>query len=221
MSRESIKNTISLMIITVVAGLLLGLVYEVTKEPIAKEKQRAKEEAYKSVFADAASFGEIDMNIDDINVRLKEKGYKADIDEVMKVLDSSGTYIGYVMTLTDHEGYGGDIQFAMGIRNTGEINGISFLSIGETAGLGMKATEEDFIKQFSNRNVTALKYTKNGASKDDEIDALSGATITTNAVVNGVNAGLECKGMLDEAYSYDIPGAYKTTSLLCKDAELK
>ena len=43
--KESIMNTLALTLITVVAGLLLGLVYEITKEPIAKEQQRAKEEA--------------------------------------------------------------------------------------------------------------------------------------------------------------------------------
>ena len=45
MSSESIKNTISLMLITLIAGLLLGAVYEITKEPIRKENQKAKEEA--------------------------------------------------------------------------------------------------------------------------------------------------------------------------------
>ena len=55
---------------------------------------------------------------------------------------SNDAMIGYVLTVTDHEGYGGDIQFTMGVRIDGTLNGISFLSIGETAGLGMKATEE-------------------------------------------------------------------------------
>lgn len=190
MSRESIKNTFSLMLITVIAGLLLGLVYEVTKEPIAKEKQRAKEEAYKMVFADASSFVETDLNLDAANTALHEENYACDINEVMEVKDSDGNAVGYVLTVTDHEGYGGDIQFAMGVKSDGTLNGISFLSIGETAGLGMKATEESFKQQFAGKKVTKFIYTKNGASTDEEIDALSGATITTNAVTNGVNAGL-------------------------------
>lgn len=191
MSRESIKNTISLMLITVIAGLLLGLVYEITKEPIAKEKQRAKEEAYKTVFSDANKFNE--FVIDDeskVSDEMRAQGYDADIDEVMEVIDEKGNHAGYVLTVTDHEGYGGDIQFAMGVRNDGTLNGISFLSIGETAGLGMKATEDKFKNQFAGKNVGKFSYTKSGAAKDDEIDALSGATITTNAVTNGVNAGL-------------------------------
>ena len=59
MSSESIKNTISLMLITLIAGLLLGAVYEITKEPIRKENQKAKEEAYKAVFADADAFEDV------------------------------------------------------------------------------------------------------------------------------------------------------------------
>ncbi len=189
MSRESIKNTLSLTLITVIAGVLLGLVYEVTREPIAKEKQRAKEEAYKTVFADAVSFEESivpDGTSDDI----KAQGYDADIDEVMSVKDTNGNIIGYVLTVTDHEGYGGDIQFAMGVKLDGTLNGISFLSIGETAGLGMKATEDKFKDQFKDKRISRFIYTKNGAMKDDEIDAISGATVTTNAVTGGVNAGL-------------------------------
>lgn len=190
MSNESIRNTISLMLITVIAGLLLGVVYEITKEPIAEEQQRAKEEAYREVFTDAESFETVEVNKEDVEKELNKQGFEAVINEAMQVFDKSGNPIGYVLTVTDHEGYGGDIQFAMGVKSDGTVNGISFLSIGETAGLGMKATEDDFKKQFADKKVDSFVYTKNGASADNEIDALSGATITTNAVTNGVNAGL-------------------------------
>lgn len=190
MSNESIKNTISLMLITLIAGLLLGVVYEITKEPIAKEQQQAKEEAYKEVFKDADSFEAIELDIEAVEKELSKQGLDATIDEAMKAFDKSGALSGYVLTVTDHEGYGGDIQFAMGVKNDGTVNGISFLSIGETAGLGMKAKEDDFKNQFADKQVESFVYTKSGASADNEIDALSGATITTNAVTNGVNAGL-------------------------------
>ena len=190
MSSESIKNTISLMLITLIAGLLLGAVYEITKEPIRKENQRAKEEAYKAVFADADAFEDVKIDEDKVAKALDEKGLDATINEAMKVLDKSGQQIGYVLTVTDHEGYGGDIQFAIGVQSDGTLNGISFLSISETAGLGMKAKEDAFRKQFEGKKTDQIVYTKNGAKADNEIDALSGATITTNAVTNGVNAGL-------------------------------
>lgn len=189
MSREGIINTISLMLITLAAGLLLGIVYEITKDPIAKEQQRAKEEAYKEVFSDADSFENLTID-DEAGKEISKQGMDATINEVMKAIDKNGAMAGYVLTITDHEGYGGDVQFAMGVRTDGTINGISFLSLSETAGLGMKAQDDAFKNQFSGKNVEQFVYTKDGASSDNEIDAISGATITTNAVTGGVNAGL-------------------------------
>ena len=79
----------------------------------------------------------------------------------------------------------------MGVADDGTLNGISLLSISETAGLGMRAGEV-LVPQFAGKQVEQFSYTKTGAASDDQIDAISGATITTNAVVNGVNAGLLC-----------------------------
>ena len=192
MSNRIIKDTIAITVITLVSGLLLGVVNDITAGPIAKQQAAAKEAAYKEVFADADTFETVSSGEDaDLEAYLDENGFKGqDIDEVMLAKDSSGEKIGYAFTVTTKEGYGGDIQFAMGIQDDGTLNGISILSIGETAGLGMRANTEDFKSQFKDRNVEKFTYTKAGASADDEIDALSGATITTNAMTNGVNAGL-------------------------------
>lgn len=189
-----IKDTIAITLITLVSGLLLGLVQDITAGPIAEQQQKAKEEAYKAVFADANSFEQVELTEEvsaGLEACLDENGYGAqNIDEVMTALDASGSQIGYAFTVTTCEGYGGDIQFAMGIKDDGTLNGISILSIGETAGLGMKANTDAFKDQFKDKNVEKFAYTKTGATADDEIDALSGATITTNAMTNGVNAGL-------------------------------
>ena len=192
MSNRIIKDTIAITVITLVSGLLLGVVNDITAGPIAKQQASAKEAAYKEVFADADTFETVSSGEDaDLEAYLDENGFKGqDINEVMLAKDSSGAEIGYAFTVTTKEGYGGDIQFAMGIQDDGTLNGISILSIGETAGLGMRATTDEFKNQFKDRNVEKFTYTKTGATADDEIDALSGATITTNAMTNGVNAGL-------------------------------
>jgi len=112
-----------------------------------------------------------------------------DVDNVLEALGSDGNGLGYVLVVTTHEGYGGDIQFSMGIANDGTTNGISILSIAETPGLGMEA--ENVLKpQYAGKNVAQFSVTKTGAASDEQIDAISGATITSNAVTNGVNAGL-------------------------------
>ena len=106
MSSESIKNTISLMLITVVAGLLLGLVYEITKTPIANEQQRAKEEAYKAVFENADHFEAITLDEQAVEQELQKQGYNATINEAMKVLDKDGNLLGHVVTVTDRKSVG-------------------------------------------------------------------------------------------------------------------
>lgn len=192
MKNKIVKDTLALTVITLISGLLLGVVNDITAGPIASQQAKEKEEAYKAVFAEAASFEVVTSGEDaDLESYLDENGYKAQsIDEVMLAKDDAGNELGYAFSVTTSEGYGGDIQFAMGIQDDGTLNGISILSIGETAGLGMRANTDAFKDQFKDKNVDKFEYTKTGATADDQIDALSGATITTNAMTNGVNAGL-------------------------------
>ena len=142
---------------------------------------------------------DITGNTEDFRAALDEAGYTAQtVDEVYEALDASGETAGYVITVTSAEGYGGDIQFSMGVALDGTTLGISFLSISETAGLGMNADTDSFKDQFKDQNVPEFSYSKTGATQEGEIDALSGATITTNAVTNGVNAGLCVFQLLSE-----------------------
>ena len=194
MKNKIIKDALALTLITLVAGVALGGVYEITKDPIARQEAQAKAEAYEQVFTDAAAFEEVKMDdtlIQTIRDQLDQEGYKAQsIEEIMRAEDQSGEMLGYAFTVVTSEGYGGDIQFSMGVQNDGTLNGISILSIGETAGLGMNADTPAFKDQFVGKQVEQLQYTKNGATQDDEINAISGATVTTNAMTNGVNPGL-------------------------------
>ncbi len=191
--KSMIKDAAILLVITLFAGLILGLVYQITKEPIAQAEEKAAKEAYAEVFPDAAEFemSELTGSEDaDFAARWTEAGFEGvDVENALTAKGSDGETLGYVLTVTSHEGYGGDITFTMGIRNDGTLNGISILSISETAGLGMKA-EAVLKPQFADKNVPAFTYTKTGAASEGQIDAISGATITTNAVTTAVNGGL-------------------------------
>ena len=183
------KDTVILLVITLISGLLLGLVYQITKEPIAAQQEKAKQEACQEVFAEAAYFSAIEVVELDAQI-WAEAGYAEEtIEEVMAAQNDAGETLGYVITVTTKEGYSGDIRFSIGIKEDGTVNGISILEIAETAGLGMRA-EEVLKPQFTDKVVEKFEYTKSGATSDSQVDAISGATITTNAVVNGVNAGL-------------------------------
>lgn len=190
--KKIIKNTLILTSITVISGLLLGLVYDITKEPIAAARENTRQEAFHSVLPDAASFEEYEgYDAQKAGELLGENGYDSDeITETVVGKDDSGETVGYVVNVISHEGYAGDIEISVGIAADGTVRGIEMLSIGETAGLGMKADEADFKDQFKDKNVEKFTYTKSGESGDNMIDAISGATITTNAVTNAVDAAL-------------------------------
>jgi len=189
--KSIIKDTIALTVITLVAGLLLGFVFEITRDPISVQNEKAKQKSYQQVFPDADRFEVVTEESD--AKYLAVAGTKVEsvrIDEIVLANDAEGTLLGYVFTVTSSKGYGGDITFSLGITLNGTVNGISFLSISETAGLGMKANTSDFKNQFKNKQVESFEVTKTGAASDNEIDAISGATITSSAVTNAVNAGL-------------------------------
>ena len=177
-----IKNTLILTAITVVSGLLLGLVYDITKKPIAIAQENTRQEAFRSVLPDAASFEEYgEYDAEKAGELLRENGYDSnEISDAVTGKDGSGGTVGYA----------GDIEISVGIAADGTVTGIEMLSISETAGLGMKAAETDFKDQFKDKKVEKFSYTKSGESGDDMIDAISGATITTNAVTNAVDAAL-------------------------------
>ena len=186
-----IKNTLILTAITVVSGLLLGVVYNVTKEPIAQAQENTKQEAYRAVLADASSFETLDFDAESTLSLLTENGYTSDtITEVAEGKDNSGETIGYVISVQSSEAYDGTLDLSVGIATDGTVKGVEMLSISETAGLGMKADEAEFKDQYKDKNVESFTVTKTGEDGDNMIDAISGATITSNAVTNAVNSAL-------------------------------
>ena len=186
-----VKNTLILTAITVVSGLLLGIVYNVTKEPIAQAQENTKQEAYRAVLTDATSFETVDFDAESALSLLSENGYTSDtITEVAEGKDDSGETIGYVISVQSSEAYDGTLDLSVGIGSDGTVKGVEMLSISETAGLGMKADEAEFKDQYKDKNVESFSVTKTGEDGDNMIDAISGATITSNAVTNAVNSAL-------------------------------
>lgn len=183
-----IKNTLILTAITLVAGFALGAVYEITKAPIAQAQEKAKQEACQQVFPEADEFTVQDVDANAASEAIKTMGTNATVDEVYTA-KMSGSDVGYVITATDKDGYGGNIQISVGIMKDGTVNGISILSINETAGLGMRATEPKFYNQYSNKKAEKFAVSKDGG-EGEPIDALSGATITSRAVTGAVNTAL-------------------------------
>ena len=188
-TKSMIKNALILFAITLVAGVLLGVVYQVTKEPIAYQEKLAQDKANQSVFAAAATFN--DAEIDETGAPQAGAAFPGVTSESVKeAVDASGAALGYVIQVSS-KGYGDFITYTVGITNDGNVNGISIISIAETPGLGMNA-EKVLVPQFVDKNAQQFSVVKNGKMTDSatQIEAISGATITSRAVTNGVNAAV-------------------------------
>ena len=193
-----VNAIVVLFAITVIMGAALGVVNNVTKDRIAQMKQEAKEEASKRVYPSATKIATSDtVDYTTINDLVHQLGYPTvDIDELAVALDEAGAPLGYVITATTSEGYGGDIQIIIGISVDGTVQGLDFLTLNETVGFGKNAAEPEFKDQFVGKKVLVFEYTKTGATGDSQIDAISGATITTSAVVDAINAAVMIVNLL-------------------------
>ena len=167
----------TLLAVTAVTGLILGLVVNVTSKAILQAEMAAKNEAYKLIMPAGKTFEDYESKPDDF------------VTAVVKASDESGV-AGWCVSVSS-KGYGGQIGFVVGITKDGVVKAINILSHSETPGLGAKSTEPEFYGQFADKSSFPLKVVKGGASNPDEISAISGATITSNAVISGVNAAVD------------------------------
>ena len=174
--KEIVIPALSLFIICIVVTALLGLTTAVAAPKIEELAVETQEAAKKEVLADAASFGEAEQTQLSGTTYTYYKGLAAD-----------GSVMGYVVE-TVSKGYGGDISLMVGVGVDGTVQGVSILSINETAGLGMNAENPEFLEQFLGKSGT-IGVQKNGSS-DTEIQALTGATTTSEAMADGVNQAL-------------------------------
>ncbi len=199
--KKIIKDALVLFAITLISGLLLGVVYKVTKKPIEEQNEKTKIAAYNNVFDKLETYEEITA-LEAAQDAIKEAGYTAvTLNEAVRAFDASGKELGMIITVTDADGYGGNIKMTRGVDVSDTRTGLEFLDISETAGLGMKAKDAAFREQFAGIKAERVEYTKSGKTKDNEIDAISSATITTKAVTAGVNGALEAYRILGDSPS--------------------
>lgn len=186
-----LKETAILTAITLLSGLLLGFVYELTKEPIRLQQEKSVQEACRAVFPEGENirFDRLEVSPSrELQASLAENGVR--IGDIYTAAADSGAAVGYVIETVSSEGYNGDIVLYVGITSDGALNAVSILDISETPGLGLQA-EKVLLPQLCNKAVDQIIYTKTGSTKENEIDAISGATVTTKAVVNAVNGALK------------------------------
>ncbi len=178
------KPVIALTLIAALAGVALSGVFSMTKEPIEANELLKKRESYTVVCENAADFREIDAAqkaLDAQNGGSYGSGMfgATTIDEVLEAVDAGGNTVGYVFAITNRNAYNPPLKLALGVDPDGKILKIAFIELNETPGKGSKADEPAFKDQFV------------GQTDTSGVDTMSGATVTSKAVLNAVNAGLD------------------------------
>lgn len=178
--KENLKLGFILFVVTALAGLFLGGAYTITKEPIEKQALVEKNQAMQEILPSAETF-------EGLNVDLSEETAVREVNKGIK----GNEVVGYAIRVTP-KGFGGLINIMVGISSDGKIGGIKILSHGETPGLGANATNISFYGQYKDKSTKSkLEVVKTGASKENQIQAITGATITSRAVTNGVNEAID------------------------------
>ncbi|MBR5738611.1 MAG: FMN-binding protein, partial [Lachnospiraceae bacterium] len=161
-------------------------------ENIEKQREEAELEAYRIVIPGAETFEKSSAAAAMKGEVYGTKFGRTFINEAVTGKDASGKFVGYAVSVTSSEGYDGNVTISVGISTDGSITSISFTELHETPGKGILCGDPAFKDQFNGRNVTSFKLLKDGGSTaENEIDGVSGATVTSKAVVNAVNAALD------------------------------
>lgn len=184
--RDYVRLTGILLAVCVVAAAVLGVTNYITADKIAEQAALANDQARRSVLSQAQEFTLLDGQ------EVSELLSKAEYDSIREVYvaKADGDIIGYAIK-TSPKGYGGEIEVMVGIDTEGTVTGIKVGNNSETPGLGQNATKPEFQAQFIGKNWNnGVNVIKSGTPKDNEIVAIAGATITSNAVSKGVNQAL-------------------------------
>jgi len=153
-----------------VAGALLSLVYDLTAPRIEAQRQKMEEDGLHMVFPGT------------YRITPKADYYEA--------VDEEGRLAGYVIKVKSH-GYSSDIEMLVGLRreNTKElkVTGVKILAQAETPGLGSRVESRAFLDNLHGRVSRTLRLKKDGG----ELDAITGATITSRAVIDGLRKSID------------------------------
>lgn len=177
---SGLRAVLTLFIITAVIALLLALVNGITAQRIAQAQEEKTREALSAVLEEGMTLGERLPDFPDPSEGMIQSAYEA-----------SGGYVFIVNTA----GYGGNIAMTVGVNEAGEVTGVEIISHGETPALGERAVKGSSGELFRSQYLGArepMSVNKDGGT----IEAISGATMTSRGITQGVNAALECAGAL-------------------------
>lgn len=166
-AREILIIALKLMLISALTALLLSAVNALTAPTITANSEAQRKEAILSIFSDADEIAVSDIITQDVDsIYIAYKGDKV---------------LGYAASVSPN-GFGGELDIMVGISSEGSVAGIKLVSHSETPGLGSRVGSSSFLEQY---------YGLSGSiSLGDDVDAITGSTISSKAVTSGVNSAL-------------------------------
>lgn len=184
--KETMKLIVRLFLITAIAGFVLAFVNSFTSPIIQECERKQYEMALKEVFKDAEKFDKLQ---DDKLLPIKEKIKNIENIEVAKQGDKT---LGYVFKTLGKNGYGGDISMLMAVKlEDKSIVGFKVLKHSETPGLGSRVATAEYAKSVVGNKATEHLVRNLNPTADNDIQAITGTTISVKAVLNGLNAGVD------------------------------
>lgn len=162
-----LRLTLTLLLITAVVAGLLAFVNELTAGRIDELTRQKAEQAMREVLP-AQDYAPLDAAL------------PQGVTEAYRAGDA-----GYVVRVAPN-GFGGAIDLMVGVKADGTVNGVAVIAHSETASLGANCTREEFRAQYAG-GAGPFAVGQDGGT----IEALTGATVTSRAVTDGVNAALD------------------------------
>lgn len=186
MFKSVMKQAMFLFMITVAIAAVLGVVHYITKDPIEAQLKREVNLSKKVLLPSATTFETVDItNYMVPSVKMLERGF-----------DASGSMVGYLVTMIP-KGYGGEILTLVGFDANIAITSYRVLKSNETPGLGDFVAKSDFISHFEGRVDFPINIVKVPAKQTD-IQAITGATISSKAMAQGINQAVEVVKSIEE-----------------------
>lgn len=158
--KKIIHLTLFLALLSALAGGILGYVNQITNPIIQEKKIAAVKASLQEIFPGATEFAEVTIDENDM---------------VIKAYEATGS--GYAFNVSV-QGYKDVIEFIVGIDVSGKIVGLNMNYVNDTPGLGTKVGEPEFINSIVNKSV------------DDKLDTITGSTISSSAVIEGIDAAI-------------------------------
>ena len=173
--KKKIIPVIVLFVICFAVTALVACADLLTKDKIEENEANKAKKTMQALISDATEFKDITTSA----------------FESYEAVNASGETVGYIFVTVGKGGYSGDITVMTALDTKGVVTGLEITADEETQGLGKNAHNENFRNQYIGKAVDVYKVIKGEASADGEIEALSGATKTSNAVTNAVNLAKE------------------------------